>query len=62
MPANNAAGKRGQWLGFFISILAMVLAFVVALNGPWQVAVALLGVPVLSVARPLVTAIKSRED
>lgn len=63
VPANNAAGARGQWLGAGISVLAMILAVgVVLLNGPWQVAVALLGVPVLSVARSLVTAIKSGDD
>lgn len=63
VPANNAAGRRGQWLGAGISVLAMVLAvLVVVLDGPWQVAVALLGVPVLSVARSLVTAIKARDE
>ena len=60
VPANERAGRRGQWLGAFISILALSLAVLaVYLGAPWQVCVALVGVPVLSVARSLVTAWKS---
>lgn len=63
VPANNAAGARGQWLGAALSALALILAVVVVLvGGPWQVAVALVSVPVLSVARSLVTAIRSRDE
>lgn len=63
VPANNLAGKRGQWLGAAISIVALVLAVVAsAIGAPWQVSVALVGVPVLSVARSLVTAFKNPSD
>jgi uncharacterized membrane protein len=42
--------KRGQYIGAAIATLAIVAAVVtVCLGGPWQVAVALVGVPVLSV-------------
>ena len=60
VPANNQAGRRGQLLGAFISVLALVLAVAAAYIGaPWQVSVAIVGVPVLSVARSLVTAFRS---
>lgn len=63
VPANNKAGLRGQWLGAGISISALVLAvFAAWLEAPWQVSVALVGVPVLSVARSLVTALRSDKD
>lgn len=63
VPANNKAGQRGQWLGAGISVLALVLAVVaVYIGAPWQVAVALVGVPVLSVARSLVTAFRSDNE
>ncbi|WP_102915737.1 DUF2335 domain-containing protein [Phaeobacter inhibens] len=60
VPADNKAGARGQWLGAVISLAALILAVLANwLDAPWQVSVALVGVPVLSVARSLVTAIKS---
>ena len=60
VPANNQAGRRGQLLGASISVLALVLAVAAAYIGaPWQVSVAIVGVPVLSVARSLVTAFRS---
>lgn len=63
VPANNAAGRRGQWLGAGISALALALAVVAShIGAPWQVSVAIVGVPVLSVARSLVTAIRSKDD
>jgi uncharacterized membrane protein len=61
VPADVLAGKRGQWLGAAISLLALSLAAIVSiLGGPWQVSVALVGVPVLSVARSLVSAWRSK--
>ena len=61
VPADVLAGKRGQWLGAAISVLALSLAAIVSiLGGPWQVSVALVGVPVLSVARSLVSAWRSK--
>ena len=63
VPANNAAGQRGQWLGAGISALALILAFFApAVGAPWQVAVALVGVPVLSVARSLVSAFRTKDE
>lgn len=62
VPANAEAGRRGQWLGASISLAALVLAVVaIWIGAPWQVAVALVGVPVLSVARSLVTALRAED-
>jgi uncharacterized membrane protein len=62
VPADISAGKRGQWLGALISIGALSLAVIASVLGAsWQVSVALVGVPVLSVARTLVAAWRSKE-
>ena len=62
IPAEVAAGRRGQWLGAAISLTALILAVVAFyLGAPWQVSVALVGVPVLSVAQSLVRAIRARD-
>lgn len=58
--SNDGAGKRGQWLGAGLSAMAMGLAVYAHLNGaPWQLTAALVGVPVMSVARSLVSALRS---
>lgn len=63
VPANEAAGKRGQILGAGISFAALGLAALTSYWGaPWQVSVAMVGIPVLSVARSLVTAFKAKSD
>lgn len=63
VPANETAGKRGQWLGAGISIVALGLGALTSFWGaPWQVSVAMVGVPVLSVARSLVTAFRAKAD
>ncbi len=63
LPENIRAGARGQWLGAVISLVALVLAALMAwLGAPWQVSVALVAAPVLSVARSLVTALRSNGD
>ena len=63
VPENQRAGKRGQWLGATISIVALLLAtYTSYLGSPWQLSVALVGVPVLSVARSLVTAFRAPGD
>lgn len=63
VPANNSAGRRGQMLGALISVAALILAVLAAYIGaPWQVSVAIVGVPVLSVARSLVTAFKAHSE
>lgn len=60
VPSNAKAGLRGQWLGAGVSAAALVLAAITSMSGaPWQVSVALVGVPVLSVARSLVTAFRT---
>lgn len=62
-PQNQLAGLRGQLLGAAISALALILAtFSAYIGAPWQVSIALVGVPVLSVARSLVTAFRSDTD
>ena len=63
VPASLESGKRGQWLGASLSALALILAAVTAAIGvTWQVPVALVGVPVLAVARSLVLAIRTRDE
>ncbi|WP_368661467.1 DUF2335 domain-containing protein [Paracoccus sp. (in: a-proteobacteria)] len=63
VPAEVHAGRRGQLLGTGISLAALILAAVTAWVGvPWQVSIALVGVPVLSVARSLVLAIRRGDD
>jgi uncharacterized membrane protein len=63
VPENIKAGRRGQWLGAAISVIALVLASVTSyFEAPWQLSVALVGVPVLSVARSLVTAFRVDHD
>lgn len=63
VPENQRAGSRGQWLGATISIVALLLAtFTAYIEAPWQISVALVGVPVLSVARSLVTAFRVEKD
>jgi uncharacterized membrane protein len=63
VPHNAKAGARGQWLGATVSLAALLLAALTAVFGaPWQVSVALVAAPVLSVARSLVTALRARDD
>jgi uncharacterized membrane protein len=63
VPANTSAARRGQLLGAGISIAALGLAALTSYWGaPWAVSVAMVGVPVLSVARSLVTAFKTKAD
>jgi len=60
VPAETAAGARGQWLGAFLSIIALGSAVLLHwLGAPWQLSAACLSVPVFSVARSLVSAFKS---
>jgi hypothetical protein len=47
--------KRGQYLGWSLAAGAVVAAAVVSLcHGPWQVSVALVGIPVLGAVRALI--------
>ena len=63
VPAGIKAGKRGQWLGAAISILALILATISGYLGlPVLLSTALIGVPVLSVAKSLVSAIRQKDD
>lgn len=60
VPAESKAMLRGQYLGWSIAVLALVLAVVSeAAGAPWQLSSLLVGVPVLSVAKTLISAIKS---
>lgn len=52
--------KRGKHLGALISILAVVGATWIALTGgPWQVSVALVGLPIASIVKGFVSGRKS---
>lgn len=63
VPAEIAAGTRGQRYGTAISLIALILAAITAiLDAAWQVSVALVAAPVLSVARSLVAAIRKAGD
>jgi uncharacterized membrane protein len=63
IPGNQKAGLRGQLLGAGISALALTLATLSSyLGAPSAVSIALVGVPVLSVARSLVAAFRSDEE
>lgn len=63
IPENQKAGSRGQWLGAGISALALILAaWSSYLGSPWQLSIALVGVPVLSVARSLVMAYRNPSE
>jgi hypothetical protein len=47
--------KRGQYLGWSLAAGAVVAAAVVSLcHGPWQVSVALVGIPVLGAVQALI--------
>lgn len=50
----RADNQRGQYLGFAVTVLAIVGAIICAYFGQAWIAAALVGVPVLSVARSLV--------
>ncbi|HET9105796.1 MAG TPA: DUF2335 domain-containing protein [Steroidobacteraceae bacterium] len=55
LAANIANAGRGQWLGGITILAAIVGAVViVALHGPWQAAVALVGVPLLGAVQALI--------
>ncbi len=46
---------RGQWLGVDIALAAIIASVMtILLDGPWQVAVALVGVPVLGAVQALI--------
>ena len=62
IQANDRAGTRGQWLGAGISVIAMLLAvYAHQTDAPWQLTTALVGVPVMSGARSLVSAFRKSE-
>ena len=47
--------KRGQYLGWSLAVGAVIVAAVVSLcRGPWQVSVALVGIPVLGAVQALI--------
>ncbi len=47
--------KRGQYLGWSLAAGAVLAAAVVSLcHGPWQVSVALVGIPVLGAVQALI--------
>jgi uncharacterized membrane protein len=54
--ACRAFERRGQWMGFTVSVGSVLGAAAVALSdGPISVALALLGVPLMGVARALIS-------
>jgi hypothetical protein len=53
--------KRGQYLGWSLAAGAVIAAAVVSLcHGPWQVAVALVGIPVLGAVQALIQGRKEK--
>lgn len=55
LRATTEEAKRGQYLGSVLSAVALLGAvFVVYLGGPWEVSVALVGIPVLGIIRAIV--------
>jgi hypothetical protein len=53
--------KRGQYLGWSLAAGAVIAAAVVSLcHGPWQVAVALVGIPVLGAVHALIQGRKEK--
>jgi len=55
LRAGIADTRLGKYLGTAITVLAIIAALVVVyLRGPWQVAVAFVGVPVLTAVRALI--------
>jgi hypothetical protein len=55
--------KRGQYLGWSLAAGAVIAAAVVSLcRGPWQVSVALVGIPVLGAVKGCLTYASSRKN
>ena len=53
--------KRGQYLGWSLAAGALIAAALVSLcRGPWQVSVALVGIPVLGAVQTLIQGRKER--
>ena len=53
--------KRGQYLGWSLAAGAVIAAAVVSLcHGPWQVSIALVGIPVLGAVQALIQGRKER--
>ena len=53
--------KRGQYLGWSLAAGAVIAAAVVSLwRGPWQVSVALVGIPVLGAVQALIQGRKEK--
>ena len=53
--------KRGQYLGWSLAVGAVIVAAVVSLcRGPWQVSVALVGIPVLGAVQALILGRKEK--
>jgi uncharacterized membrane protein len=53
--------RRGQWLGWFLAAGALTAAAVVSLfHAPWQVSVALVGIPVLGAVQALIQGRKEK--
>jgi hypothetical protein len=53
--------KRGQYLGWSLAAGAVMAAAVVSLcHGPWQVSVALVGIPVLGAVHALIQGRKEK--
>jgi uncharacterized membrane protein len=47
--------RRGQWLGWFLAVGALIAAAVASLfHAPWQASVALVGIPVLGAVQALI--------
>lgn len=56
----RADNQRGQYLGFVVTLVAIAGAVYCALHGQGWIAAALVGVPVLSVAKALIDSARAR--
>lgn len=63
LPSLVKSNKRGQYLGWALSMSAVIGTSILALAGAdWRICVAIVGIPVLAVAQALVSSISPRED
>lgn len=58
-----AAGRRGQYLGAGVAVLALIAAAIATyLGAPWPVPVAFVSVPVLGMVNAIVSGRRNRDE
>jgi uncharacterized membrane protein len=62
LPKAHRTNTRGQYLGWALAVVAVVAAAIVAIEkGPWEVSVALVGIPVLGAVQALITGHRQKQ-